>query len=282
MNSTVTSEARSHSYMASAEPREVRELIRENHYAGHTAGLCDGLLQCNLVILPQVVAADFQKYCQENSVFCPLLGTSETGEFGIESLGKNMDLRTDLPLYNVYRKGQLVGSQQDITGLWRDDFVAFAIGCSFTFERALLSAGIGMRHIEEDVTVPMYKTNIKTNQVGAFGGSAVVSMRPIKSSDIDKTNSICEHYTHAHGAPVHVGDPSAIGIANLNEPDWGASVSFAEDEHPVFWGCGVTTQVACTNAAPEICITHAPGAMMITELDELSNSDWRAAGPHDE
>lgn len=275
-------ETYTHSILAAATPIEVRQVIRQNQYAGHTAGLCDGLLQCNVVILPQALAPDFYQYCQQNSVFCPLLGKSEAGEFGIDTLGKGIDLRTDLPLYNLYKNGELVDSLSDVTALWRDDFVAFAVGCSFTFERALLSAGIAMRHIEQNVTVPMYKTDIPTNRVGAFGGSAVVSMRPIKTSDIEKTNSICEHYTHAHGVPIHVGDASTIGIKNIDKPDWGDAVTIKDGELPVFWGCGVTTQVAVANAAPEICITHAPGAMLITEIDELSNSDWRSAGPLEE
>lgn len=268
--------------LANAEPEIVREAIRQNQYAGHTAGLCDGLLQCNLVILPQTLASDFYQFCEENTVFCPLLAKSDVGQFNINSLGKGIDLRTDLPLYNVYKQGLLIESRSDIREIWQDNFVAFAIGCSFTFERALLSSGIGMRHIEQDVTVPMFKTNIETKQIGPFGGKAVVSMRPIKETDIEKTRSICEHYAHAHGVPIHVGDPSKLGIADINQPDWGSAVTIKENEIPTFWGCGVTSQVAVMNAAPEVCITHAPGAMLITEIDELSNSDWRTAGPLDE
>ncbi|MCL4159216.1 UNVERIFIED_CONTAM: hypothetical protein GTU68_047687 [Idotea baltica] len=272
----------SHQELAIAEPDEVRQIIRKNRYAGHTAGLCEGVLQCNLVILPEAMAADFQNFCEANTVFCPLLAKSRVGEFGIEALGSAIDLRTDLPLYNIHELGQPTRSMQDISSLWRDDFVAFAVGCSFTFERALLSADIPMRHIEQDVTVPMFKTNIQTTPVGAFGGPAVVSMRPIKESDIPKTNDICSNYTHAHGVPIHIGNPADIGIRDINNPNWGSAVTFVDGEVPVFWGCGVTTQVAITHANPEICITHAPGAMLITQIDELSNSDWRTAGPLDE
>lgn len=275
------SESSSHAVLATAEYRVVRQAIRQNHYSGHTAGLCDGLLQCNLVILPQSMAEDFYRFCEENAVFCPLLAKSKIGQYNIDSLGKGIDLRTDLPLYNVYEHGHLIDSTTNIIDLWQDDFVAFAIGCSFTFERALLSSGIAMRHIEQDVTVPMYKTNIKTKQFGAFGGQAVVSMRPIKESDIEKTKTICERYLHAHGPPIHVGTPEKIGIANIDKPEWGSAVTIKENEVPIFWGCGVTSQVAVTNAAPAVCITHAPGAMLITEIDELSNSDWRTAGPLD-
>lgn len=276
------SERYTHSYLANAESQQVRSAIRKNHYAGHTAGICDGLLQCNLVILPADYARDFHQFCEANLVFCPLLATSKAGDHGIEALGQNIDLRTDLPLYNIYKNGQLFDSTQDITQLWRNDFVAFAVGCSFTFERALLAEGVSMRHIEENVTVPMFQTNIQTKSVGAFGGAAVASMRPIKAADMQRVNDICSNYTHAHGVPIHVGDPAAIGINNIDKPEWGHAVTIAENETPAFWGCGVTTQVAVANAAPSICITHAPGAMLITEIDELSNSDWRNADPLDE
>ncbi len=282
MNTVASSKTQSHSFLANAEPELVRSSIRQNQYSGHTAGLCDGLLQCNLVILPKDSAAEFQHFCEENTVFCPLLGKSTVGEPRIKALGPSIDLRTDLPLYNIYKNGKLVGTQSDVEDLWRHEFVAFAIGCSFTFERALLSEGISMRHIEQNLTVPMYKTNIQTKQLGAFGGPAVVSMRPIKVPDIQKVKDICEHYPHAHGVPIHVGYPADIGINNIDKPEWGSAVSIADNELPVFWGCGVTSQVAITNAAPDICITHAPGAMLITDIDELSNSDWRTAGPLDE
>lgn len=282
MNLPAGSNNLTHSSLASADPVQVRSMIGQNQYAGHTAGLCEGLLQCNLVILPQAYADDFHAFCEENIVFCPLLAKSAVGASAIDALGPNIDLRTDLPLYNIYENGELTGSTPDITEYWRDDFVAFAVGCSFTFERALLSAGIAMRHIEENVTVPMFKTNINTEQVGAFGGPAVASMRPIRESDVDIVRNICKAYPHAHGEPIHAGDPALIGIADINNPEWGAAVTINEGEVPVFWGCGVTTQVAISNAAPALCITHAPGAMLITEIDELSNSDWRAAGPLDE
>lgn len=282
MNLATGSETPTYAYLKSAEPHQVRRIIRQNQYSGHTAGLCDGLLQCNLVVLSSSLASGFERFCQQNSVFCPLLGKSEAGSFGIASLGPDIDLRTDLPLYNIYKNGQLSSSTADVTALWRDDFVAFAIGCSFTFERALLSAGISMRHIEQNLTVPMYRTNIATIQSGPFGGSAVTSMRPVKASDVKQVKDICQHYPHAHGVPIHVGDPAAIGITDLDKPDWGGSVSIADNELPVFWGCGVTSQMAIAGAAPEICITHAPGAMLITQIDEHSNSDWRTAGPPDE
>lgn len=252
----------------------VRNAIRGSHYAGHTAGLCRGLLQCNLVILKADVAANFELFCRSNPKACPLIAVSTIGQPRFEHLGKQIDLRTDLPLYNIYKFGTLTNQEHDISSYWQDDFVSFAIGCSFTFERALIDAGIPMRHVESDLTVPMFKTNVPTNAAGKFGGQTVMSMRPIKHSDIESVFNICKHYPHAHGEPMHIGNPHKIGILDVNSPDWGDSVQINEDETPVFWGCGVTSQAAITTAAPELCITHAPGAMLITDSNELPVSDW--------
>lgn len=268
--------------LAKASFDHVREVIRSNQYAGHTAGLCNSFLQCNIVILPKEPADEFEAFCHNNPTPCPLIAKSKAGSFKLEALGKSLDLRTDLPLYNIYDHGKHVEHVRDISSVWHDDFVAFAIGCSFTFERALSAAGIAMRHVDEGVTVPMFRTNRMTIPAGTFGGKTVVSMRPIKRDDLQKIYSICAKYPHAHGEPIHIGDPCEIGISDLNIPDWGAAVSIFEDELPVFWGCGVTTQVAVAHAKPELCITHAPGAMLITEIDELSSSDWRPADPPEE
>lgn len=260
----------------------VRNAIRSGRYAGHTAGLCRGLLQCNLVILKADVSADFERFCRRNPKACPLIAVSTIGQPRFEGLGGQIDVRTDLPLYNIYQSGTLIRHEQDISSYWQDDFVAFAIGCSFTFERALIDAGITMRHVESDLTVPMYKTNVPTQSAGAFGGQTVMSMRPIKHADVDAVFKICQQYPHAHGEPLHVGNPQEIGITDLNAPDWGEKVVINEGETPVFWGCGVTSQVAITTAAPKLCITHAPGAMLITDANELPVSDWRSAEPSDE
>ncbi len=257
-----------HDQLAGLSAHDVRMALRSNSYSGHTAGLCTGRLQCNLVILPRAEGVDFERFCKENPVFCPLIAASAPGDTGLPSLGADIDLRRDLPLYFVYRPGQAVERVQDITALWRDDFMAFAVGCSFTFENALMRAGIDMRHVTEDVTVPMYRSNIATTPVGRFGGPAVVSMRPIPRDRADDVRRICAAFPHAHGAPVHIGDPSDIGIADIDAPDWGARVTIRDGEVPAFWGCGVTTQVALANAAPEIAITHAPGAMLVTDADE--------------
>ena len=276
------SDGRAHSELSCASAEFVREAIRRSEYSGHTAGLCSGLLQCNLVILPEEFSQDFKSYCDKNPVPCPLMGMSRTGEPYIEGLGPEIDLRTDLPRYRVYENGAFSKEYLYISDQWRDDFVAFALGCSFTFEKALTASGIEMRHIVTNVTVPMFKTNIATVPCGVFHGPTVVSMRPIKRSDIKRVKEICSAYPHAHGSPIHVGDPAKIGIETLTAPDWGDPVFIRDDEVPAFWGCGVTSQVAISNARPDLCITHAPGAMLITNVNEFANSDWRIAGPPDE
>ncbi|MEP3599983.1 MAG: putative hydro-lyase [Stappiaceae bacterium] len=250
----------------------LRTAIRSGNYQGHTAGLARGQLQCNLAILPQEFAGDFLTYCQNNPKPCPLAGVSKPGEPVIETLGADLDLRTDVPLYNVYREGTLIEQVPDLLAFWRDDLVAFAIGCSFTFERALMDNGIAMRHIDLDVTVPMFRTSIQTTPCGPFGGGMVVSMRPIHRSDIDRTIALSGKYPLAHGAPVQIGAPSEIGVEDLFSPDWGAAVPIGEDEIPVFWACGVTPQSAVMRAGLSVCITHTPGAMLITDIDEFANT----------
>lgn len=277
MESPITLPKLRHADLAPLSLTEVRRAMRENRYAGPTAGLCDGRLQCNMVILPASYGAAFQKFCEENPVFCPLLGVSEPGQPHLPALGAEIDLRHDLPLFFVYRPGQTVERRQDISALWRDDFQAFAIGCSFTFEHALMREGIGMRHIEEDVTVPMYRTDIATVPSGVFSGPAVVSMRPVREDQVERVAEICRQFPHAHGAPIHAGDPASIGIQDVMRPDWGDAVSLKPGEVPVFWGCGVTSQMAVTQAAPEIAITHAPGAMLITDADEIAPPGWGRA-----
>jgi uncharacterized protein YcsI (UPF0317 family) len=247
-----------------------REAIRSGSYCGHTAGLAKGKLQCNLAILPGEFADDFLTFCRLNPKSCPLAGVSEAGSPFIRRLGENVDIRTDAALYNVYRYGALDSQVQDLKSLWREDLVAFAIGCSFTFENALRRAGIAMRHIDCNVTVPMYRTSIETAASGPFGGGTVVSMRPIPVERVDEVHAICRNYPLAHGAPVHVGDPYAIGITDINLPDWGETVSVREDEVPVFWACGVTPQAAIMRAKLPLSITHAPGAMLIADVDELT------------
>lgn len=257
-------ELRSHSVDA------VRDIIRTDQYAGHTAGLAPGKLQANIAILPQEHALDFMRFCQRNPKPCPLVGVSETGDPMLRTLGRDIDIRTDVPGYNIYRNGELARSQSNITDLWTNDLVAFALGCSFTFESALMSAGIALWHIEANKTVPMYRTSLQTVDAGAFGGGTVVSMRAMPADRVDEAVEISSRYPWAHGSPVHIGNPADIGIADLDKPDWGDQPPALQDTVPVFWACGVTPQNAIMRAKLPLCITHTPGKMLITDIDEAA------------
>jgi uncharacterized protein YcsI (UPF0317 family) len=252
----------------SLTPAEVRNLCRLGKFQSPTPGLASGYLQANLVVLPKSVAFDFLLFCYRNPKPCPVLDITEVGDPEPRIVAPGADIRTDLPRYHVFRHGELVEELTDIKELWRDDFVAFLIGCSFSFEAALLNAGIPVRHIEEDKNVPMYKTSIACASAGVFSGPLVVSMRPLLPSDAIRAVQITSSYQKAHGAPVHLGDGKAIAISNINAPDFGDAVTVREGEIPVFWACGVTTQTAILQAKPEIAITHAPGHMFITDMKD--------------
>lgn len=256
------------------DPRKLRVLIGEGVHRGHTAGLAPGRLQTNLVILPEDQALDFMRYCQRNPKPCPLVGVTDTGDPFFRTLGANIDVRTDLPAYNIYRDGELVEDRSDLLELWQDDFVAFALGCSFTFERALIDAGMTLDHIEADRTVAMYRTSIETRPAGRFAGGMVVSMRPIPADSVADAVSISKRYPLAHGEPVHIGTPEAIGIADLTAPGYGEPPLDLRGRTPVFWACGVTPQNAIRQAKPPICITHKPGCMLITDIDEFAETPF--------
>lgn len=244
----------------------VRSIIRQGRWTSHTSGLASEHVQGNVVILPSDEANDFLRYCQRNPKPCPLLAVSEPGHAGLPALGTDIDIRTDLPRYCVWRHGEVVDQPTDISALWRKDLVTFVIGCSFSFEEALMQAGLPLRHIEQQRNVAMYRSNIATEPAGAFHGPMVVSMRPFKAADAIRAIQITSRFPDVHGAPVHMGDPAQIGIADLARPDYGDAVDVLPDEIPVFWACGVTPQAAIAQARPEFCITHAPGAMLITDL----------------
>ena len=244
----------------------MRQRIRQGGWTHHTSGLADDHVQGNVVILPQALAADFLRYCQRNPKPCPVLAVSEPGEARLPTLGDDLDICTDLPRYRVWRHGELVDEPVDISPLWRQDLVTFVIGCSFSFEQALMEAGIRLRHVEQGLNVAMYRTNVPTVPAGAFGGPLVVSMRPMRARDVIRAVQVTSRFPGVHGAPVHIGDPSLIGIDDLSRPDYGDAVEVRSDEIPVFWACGVTPQAAIRQARPEFCITHAPGAMLITDL----------------
>lgn len=247
---------------------DVRQAIRDGAYVKHTAGLGQGHLQANLAILPQSHALDFMRFCHRNPKPCPLTGVSDTGNPQMFTLGRDIDIRTDVPAYNIYRDGQLAESVTDISDLWNDDLVAFALGCSFTFEHAIQKAGIALWHIDNDQTVPMFRSNIETVPAGPFSGKTVVSMRAIPEEHVDRVVEISRRFPLAHGAPIHWGNPAEIGIADLDTPDWGDPAPVAEGQIPVFWACGVTPQVAIEAARLPLCITHKPGHMLITDVAE--------------
>ena len=246
-------------------PPAAGALIRSGQHTGHTAGLALGCLQGNVVILPQDLALSVAAFCHRNPKPCPLVAMSDPGDPRLPQLGADVDIRTDVPKYNVYRDGELAEQLTDLRQVWRDDFVTFVLGCSFSFEEALLAAGVPLRHMEQNVTVSMYRTSIETVPAGPFRGGMVVSMRPMTPQNAIRAVEITSRQPAAHGAPVHLGDPSQIGIADLAKPDWGDAQEIRSDEIPVFWACGVTPQAALRAARPPICITHCPGAMLIAD-----------------
>lgn len=247
-------------------PKEVRSLIREEKITGPTAGMCAGYAQANLVVLPGDLAYDFLLFTQRNPKSCPLLEVSDTGSRILHQIADGADIAKDLPRYRIYRNGTLDGEYTDVSGFWQEDFVSFLIGCSFSFEAALLEANIPVRHIEENCNVPMYKTNIPCTPAGIFHGNMVVSMRPIPYELIPKAVLITGEMPRVHGAPVHIGSPEVIGIKDIGTPDFGEMVTIHDNEVPVFWPCGVTPQNVVMESKPTLAITHAPGHMLITDI----------------
>lgn len=258
--------------LAQLSSREIRTQIRRGHYAGHTAGFAPGKLQCNLAILPESVALDFLRFCQRNPKPCPVVGVSDTGNPHLPTLGQDIDIRSDVPKYRVFRQGKFIEEITDISSLWSEDLVTVALGCSFTFENALIRAGIGVRHIEMGRNVPMFRTNVDLVSAGPFGGQMVVTMRPIHKDRVREAQNISARFPQAHGGPIALGDPAALGIHDLSQPDYGEAVPLGDDEIPVFWACGVTPQNVLRAAGLTLCITHAPGHMLITDIDEAAET----------
>jgi uncharacterized protein YcsI (UPF0317 family) len=228
-----------------------------------TAGWCPGWAQANLLALPRDLAYDFLLFAQRNPKPCPVLDVLDAGAVSGPLL--DGDIRTDLPAYRVYVDGEPVEESTDVTSWWRDDLVSFLIGCSFTFEAALAEAGVPVRHVEQGVNVPMYRTSRRCRPAGAISGPLVVSMRPVPAEQVADAVAVTARYPAVHGAPVHVGDPSALGIDDLDEPDYGDAVEIRPGEVPLFWGCGVTPQAAVVESRPSLAIAHAPGHMLITD-----------------
>ncbi len=257
-----------------ADPREVRQQIREGKWRRPTAGLAPGFVQTNLVILPRDLAFDFLLIAQRNPKPCPVIEVTDVGSPEPKVSAPGADLRTDVPRYRIYREGSLAGEVTDLLSVWHEDLVAFLLGCSFTFESALLMAGIPVRHIEEDRNVPMFISSIPCVPAGVFHGPLVVTMRPIPAKLVSRAVQITGRYPGVHGSPVHIGDPAHIGIRDLGKPDFGDAVTIRPGEVPVYWACGVTPQAVAMQAKPPLMLTHAPGYMFITDLrnEELAAS----------
>ena len=244
--------------------RAVRLAARCGDLTAHTSGMALGCTQGNLVVLPASLAGDFLRFAQRNPKPCPLLGIAEPGSRFIPELGLDLDIATDVPKYRVWRHGELVDEPFSIESYWRDDFVSFIIGCSFTFEESLLAADVQVRHISCGVNVPMFRTSIATHSAGPFQGP-LVSMRPLRPADAIRAIQITSRFPAVHGAPVHIGLPQLIGIEDIGRPDYGDAVDVGEEELPVFWACGVTPQSVIAASKPEFAITHAPGCMLVTD-----------------
>ncbi len=247
-------------------PEEIRILIRKGRWDKPTVGLAMGYAQANLVILPEKYAFDFLLFCHRNPKPCPLLEVLESGQYQTQFLASDADIRTDIPRYNIYHRGKLEATVKEIKNIWKSDFVTFLLGCSFSFEEALLRSKIPIRHIEENKNVPMYITDISCKPAGPFQGPMVVSMRPIPPDKVTQAVQITSRYASVHGGPIHIGDPSRIGIKNLKKPNFGDPVTIKKGEIPVFWACGVTPQAVVMKAKPDLCITHTPGHMFITDV----------------
>ncbi len=264
MKETITSYAALKTQTAA----EVRAAIRAGRYAGHTAGLAAGKLQCNLAILPEEFALDFLRFCQRNPKPCPIVGVADTGNPFLPTLGHDIDIRRDVSKYRIFRDGVFSDEVTEIADLWTDDLVTVALGCSFTFENALIRHGIPVRHVEQGRNVPMFKSNIDLAPAGPFSGKMVVTMRPVKAAQVEEARKISARYPQAHGAPIAAGDPQQLGITDLSQPDWGEAVDIHDGEIPVYWACGVTPQNVLLDAKLPICITHSPGHMLISDVAE--------------
>ena len=253
-----------------SDPRASRQAIRGGAYTGYTAGIAPGFVQANICILPAKWAEDFLLYCQRNPRPCPLIARSDVGDPRLPTLSDDLDIRTDVPRYHIFRDGTFVEEVTDIHSYWRDDLVTFALGCSFSFEEALQEAGVRLKFLERNNVAAVYVTNVDTVPAGPFKGPLVVTMRAFTPADAIRAVQITSRFPNVHGAPVHLGNPGSIGVdlsrryLDVGDPE------VADDELPVFWACGLTPQLAVKNARPPLCITHAASSMLITDLRNAS------------
>jgi uncharacterized protein YcsI (UPF0317 family) len=243
----------------------VRRAIRAGSFTAFTNTIAPGYVQGNLVILPAKYADAFEGFCEKNPRPCPLLGMSKPGIPHIPELADDMDLRTDVGEYRIFRDGQTVGTTPDISDLWHDDLVAFVLGCSFSFEHELMTAGVPLRHIDEGNVSAMYETNIDTVARNPFGGKLVVSMRAMRPADAIRAVLITARFPKFHGAPVHIGKPELIGVDLTQSYGSHGLKELRDDELPVFWACGATSQVAMERAQVPLAITHSRAHMVLTD-----------------
>ena len=255
--------------MVGATPQQARHIIRSGRYTAPTSGLCPGFAQANLIVLPKEQAYDFLLFAQRNPKPCPLLEVTEAGCPETSICATDCNIATDFPAYRIYENGQLVSQVNDISSYWKDDLVGFIIGCSFSFESELVEAGLEMRHNTMGRNVPMYTTNVACTPAGSMHGNMVMSMRPLPFNQVVKAVQISGAIPKVHGAPMHIGDPAAIGIADVHQPDFGDDVDIYPGEVPVFWACGVTPQSVVMSSKPPFAITHAPGCMLITDTKNV-------------
>ena len=246
-------------------PAELRLATRSSQFDAPTSGHAAGFIQANLMIVPQADAFDFLLFCQRNPKPCPLVEVLDPGQLE-PKCAPGANLATDVPGYRVYRDGEFVEERADIAALWQPDFVTFLIGCSFSFEAAVMAEGVPLRHVQQNRNVAMYRTNQACASAGRFHGNMVVSMRPVHSANVAKAVQVSGRFPLAHGTPVHVGNPQTLGIADLAKPDYGDAVDILPDEVPVFWACGVTPQAVAQASQLPLCITHAPGKMFVTDI----------------
>ena len=246
-------------------PVEARRMFREGQWTQRTNDICVGYTNANLCIVPREMAFDFLLFCQRNPKPCPLLEVLEAGDPIVRSLADGADIRTDLPKYRVFFNGEVVDEPTEITNYWRDDLVTFLFGCSGTFEGALEAAGIEPRW-RENTGAGVFVTNIPTVTAGRLHGPMVVSMRPIPKPQVPRAVQVTSRFPNHHGAPIHIGDPADIGIADLSKGEWVEGPTLLPGEVPVFWACGVTPQTVAQASKPELMITHYPGHMFISDI----------------
>jgi uncharacterized protein YcsI (UPF0317 family) len=250
----------------SLSPREARLLFRAGRFSGYTSSYCAGYVQANLGILPAQYAFDFANYCQRNPKACPLLAIGDPGDPYLPTFGEDLDIRTDVPRYRVYRDGEVVEEPTDIRHLWRDDLVTFVWGCGFSFEQELIESGVSLRDVARGDNVVIYETKIDTHRAGPFAGKLLVTMRPLLPAHVSRAIEVTSRFPGVHGAPIHIGAPELIGIDDLERPLFNLNPpQVRPDEIPVFWACGVTARRAIEQARLPFCIMHKPGSMVIAD-----------------